>query len=353
MQNDRIISLRTKIDEIDSELVSLIKNRLEITNEMVGLKTQSGRDILDSGREQIVLDTVMSQFENRVDKSIIEKIFKYLFSLSKTKQSYFPKFKSAGDKIYYAIKQKPIIIAGPCAVESEEQINSIADSLSTQGIKILRGGAFKPRTSPHSFQGLGHEGLELLNSAAKKRGMLVLSEILDSKQLDSSYDLIDIIQIGSRSMSSYGLLKEVGKKTAQDKKPILLKRGFSSTLREYLLSAQYLTEHGNENIILCLRGIRTFEQSDSKLRFTPDLASILELKELTVGNDYPIIFDPSHSTGNSKYINLTAKAALSLGADGLIIETHNQPESALSDKDQAILPEEISDIMDFANTLLS
>jgi 3-deoxy-7-phosphoheptulonate synthase len=237
---------------------------------------------------------------------------------------------------------RPLIIAGPCAVESKEQIFSIAKELADNGIKFLRGGAFKPRTSPDTFQGLGDKGIELIREAADKYSMFVVSEVLEIDQLDRNYDKIDIVQIGSRNMASYGFLKQIGKKTAVDKKPILLKRGFGSTIKEFLFAARYIIDEGNPNVILCLRGIRTFEQIHSELRFTPDLATILEIKEQS---DLPVIFDPSHSTGSVKYVEQIAKAALGLGADGLLIETHINPEEAMSDKEQCVLPKDLFEIL--------
>jgi 3-deoxy-7-phosphoheptulonate synthase len=236
----------------------------------------------------------------------------------------------------------PLIIAGPCSVESELQIEITAKELSDQGIKFLRGGAFKPRTSPKSFQGLGAKGVELISKAAKKHEMFVVTELMDSNQLSKHYDDIDVIQIGSRNMSSFSFLKEVGKMTAKDQKPVLLKRGFSATITELLNAAQYIIQEGNKNVILCLRGIRTFEQIDSVFRFTPDLASIIELKERS---NLRVIYDPSHASGNAKYVEKFSLAAMKLGADGLLIESHYKPEDAQSDKEQCILPSDVSRIL--------
>ena len=236
----------------------------------------------------------------------------------------------------------PLIIAGPCSVESELQIENTAKELSKLGIKFLRGGAFKPRTSPESFQGLGSKGVELISRAAKNNNMFVVTELMDSPQLKKHYDDIDIIQIGSRNMSSFSFLKEVGKMTAEVQKPVLLKRGFSATITEFLHAAQYIIQEGNQNVVLCLRGIRTFEQIDSLFRFTPDLASIIELKERS---NLKVIYDPSHASGNAKYIEKISLAAISLGADGLMIESHYRPEEAQSDKDQCILPVEVGRIL--------
>ena len=244
--------------------------------------------------------------------------------------------------------RKPILIAGPCTIESEQQILKISTEISSMGIKFLRGGAFKPRTSPKTFQGLERPGLEYMRKAADLNGMFVVSEVLESRQLDECYDLIDVIQIGSRSMTAYGFLKYVGEVSSRDKKPVLLKRGMFSTINEMLLAAEYILEKGNPNLLLCLRGIRTFEQIDSVFRFTPDLADILELKDKT---ELPVIFDPSHSAGNSKYVSQLSRAALGLGADGLIIECHYNPSEALIDGDQCIQHSQLKEIVDSISEL--
>lgn len=250
--------------------------------------------------------------------------------------------------IYKEFVESRVIIAGPCAVESAEQINTIAESISALGLKFFRAGAFKPRTSSSTFQGLGLIGQKLIHQAARKNNLLVVSEILDSSHIEECYDLIDIIQIGSRNMASYSLLKNIGKASAADKKPVLLKRGFNATLNEMLSAAEYIISEGNPNVLLCLRGIRTYEQIDSDMRFTPDLGAILELKYKT---NLPIIFDPSHAGGDAKYVEMLAKTALFLGADGLLIEVHNEPEKALTDGKQSIKPEILKNIIEYKNSL--
>lgn len=242
-----------------------------------------------------------------------------------------------------------VIIAGPCSVENEKQINQIAESISELGLKFFRAGAFKPRTSSSSFQGLGLVGLELIRKAADRNNLLVVSEILDTSHIGECYDMIDIVQIGSRNMAAYSLLKNIGKATAKDKKPVLLKRGFNATLNEMISAAEYITNEGNPNVLLCLRGIRTFEQIDSDMRFTPDLGSILELKYKT---NLPIIFDPSHAGGDAKYVEMLAKTALFLGANGLLVETHNEPEKALTDGKQSIKPDILKNIVNYRNSIL-
>lgn len=218
------------------------------------------------------------------------------------------------------------IIAGPCAIESIEQMESIGEFLSKLGIKIIRGGAFKPRTSPDSFQGLGMEGLKILKDIKDFYGLKVVSEIMDPRDVEKAYEYIDIYQIGSRNMQNYSLLTEVGKID----KPVLLKRGMSATLDEWIKASEYIKTEGNENIILCERGIRTFE---SYTRNTLDLMSVPIIKGKT---KYPIIVDPSHGTGRKELMLPATKAALVLGADGAIIEIHPQPDKALSDGNQSL-----------------
>lgn len=218
------------------------------------------------------------------------------------------------------------IIAGPCAVESYEQMECIAKFLKRLGIKYLRGGVFKPRTDPKSFQGLGIEGLEILRAVKKIYKFKIVSEIMDPRDIDLAYDCVDIYQVGSRNMQNYSLLKEMGKTN----KPILLKRGMSATIEEWIKASEYIALEGNENIILCERGIRTFE---TYTRNTLDLMSIPILKSKT---NYPIFVDPSHGTGRRELVLPATKAALVLGASGIIVEIHPKPEQALSDGAQSL-----------------
>jgi len=226
-----------------------------------------------------------------------------------------------------------ILIAGPCAVESRSQISVIARSVKTGGATLLRGGAFKSRTSPHDFQGLGEEGLLLLLDAKKETGLPVVSELPGLSYLHL-FDEIDIIQVGARNMQNFELLKELGK----IKKPILLKRGLSSTLEELLSSAEYIMAGGNGNVILCERGIRTFE---SATRNTLDLSAVPLLKAMS---GLPVIVDPSHGTGLRTLIKPMSLAAVAAGADGLMIEVHNNPDKALCDGAQSLTPEEFTEL---------
>lgn len=222
------------------------------------------------------------------------------------------------------------LMAGPCSVESESQIVEIAKSVKNSGATVLRGGAFKPRTSPYSFQGLGLEGLDLLNIAKKETGLPIITEVMATHYVKDVAERADIIQIGARNMQNFDLLKEVGK----TRKPVLLKRGLSATIEELLMSAEYIMSEGNDEVILCERGIRTFENFT---RNTLDLSAIPAIKKLS---HLPVVVDPSHAAGLNWMVEPLSKAAVAVGADGLIIEVHNDPANALCDGKQSIKPDE-------------
>lgn len=227
------------------------------------------------------------------------------------------------------------IMAGPCAVESMEQLTETARGVKAGGANILRGGAFKPRTSPYSFQGLREKGLEMLGEAKAATGLPVVSEVMDTRQVEAVAKYADVLQIGSRNMQNFPLLEEAG----NCRIPILLKRGMMATLDEYLHAAEYILARGNPSVILCERGIRTFESST---RYTLDLNAIPVLKQLT---HLPVIVDPSHGTGRRDLVAPMSKAALAAGADGLLIEVHYRPEEALCDGSQSLYPEDFSHMM--------
>ena len=226
------------------------------------------------------------------------------------------------------------VFAGPCSVESPEQISFIADSVKASGAGVLRGGAFKPRTSPYDFQGLKADGIELLKTAKEKTGLPIVTEIMNANHLPLFED-VDIIQVGARNMQNFELLKELG----NIRKPILLKRGLANTLTELLMSAEYIMAGGNEDIILCERGIRTFETAT---RNTLDVSAVPVLKEMT---HLPVIIDPSHACGKARLVKPLALAATAVGADGLMIEVHNDPAKALCDGAQSLTPEQFDDLM--------
>jgi len=228
-----------------------------------------------------------------------------------------------------------VVMAGPCSVENQDSLLDIARKVKNSGALVLRGGAFKPRTSPYSFQGLGEKGLKYLASAKKETGLLIVTELMDLRQLKLVEKYADIIQIGARNMQNFDLLKEVGR----SKKCVLLKRGMSNTVKEFLMSAEYILSEGNFNVILCERGIRTFEDST---RFTLDISAVPAIKKVS---HLPVIVDPSHATGKWGLVGPCAKAAIACGADGLLLEVHTSPEDAFSDGEQSLLPENFQELM--------
>lgn len=231
--------------------------------------------------------------------------------------------------------KKLAIMAGPCSVESNEQITAVAQAVKDAGATVLRGGAFKPRTSPYSFQGLAYEGLDMLCHAREQTGLPIVTELMSPYDIDTFVDKVDCIQVGARNMQNFDLLKQLGK----IRKPILLKRGLSATIEEWLMSAEYIMAGGNEQVILCERGIRTFE---TYTRNTLDLSAICAVKKLS---HLPVIVDPSHSTGKSWMVQPIARAAIAVSADGVMIEVHNDPAHALCDGAQSITPAAFVDVM--------
>ncbi len=235
-----------------------------------------------------------------------------------------------------------VVMAGPCSVESEEQIMTIASAVKEAGATVLRGGAYKPRTGPYDFQGLGKKGLQLLQKSSRATGLRTITEVMDPRDVDLIAEYVDIFQIGARNMQNYTLLKEVGR----TKHPVLLKRGMHSTYKEFLLAAEYILAGGNPNVMLCERGIRTHV---TELRFTLDLNAVPYLKAET---HLPVIVDPSHGTGRRDLVQPMSRAAVAAGADGLIIECHTDPNSSVSDADQAISIETLHEMMREINTIV-
>jgi 3-deoxy-7-phosphoheptulonate synthase len=228
-----------------------------------------------------------------------------------------------------------VVMAGPCSVESEKQIIETAQAVTRSGAKFLRGGAFKPRTSPYDFQGLEEEGLKLLQKAKDETGLGIITEVMSDRDVPMVAEYADILQIGARNMQNFALLKTLGKAG----RPVMLKRGLSSTIKELLMSAEYIVAHGNPNVILCERGIRTFETAT---RNTCDIAAVAVLNELT---HLPVILDPSHATGKRSLVPPLCRAGVAVGADGLIVETHPCPEKALSDGAQSLSTEQFAEMM--------
>lgn len=311
-----------KIDRKNTNVKDLqnIKNGIE--NILLNEKIKFSCDVLDD-YVNYKLDSFIG---DKVKKEILQISRKIIFVQNKSSREYNKyDLEIVLDNGLKIGNGNFTFIAGPCSVESEEQIINIALFLKSVGVDILRGGAYKPRTSPYDFQGIGKDGILLLEKAKKISGLPIVTELMSLDQLEY-FDNVDIIQVGARNMQNFELLRELGK----IKKPILLKRGFSSTYKEVILSSEYILSGGNNNVILCERGIRTFENS---VRNTFDVTAIPYLKEHT---NLPVIADPSHSAGLSKYVPAISKAAVASGSDGIMIEVHNNPSEALSDGEQAL-----------------
>lgn len=295
-------------------------------NEIVG----SGQTILGVIGDTSALDMNMLKVNECVDKVMrVQEPFK------RANRSFHPEdsvIDVSGVKIG---GRKLAVIAGPCSVENETQIVGVAKSVKLAGATLLRGGAFKPRTSPYSFQGLKEEGLDLLKIARKETGLPIVTEIMSARMLERFVEDVDLIQVGARNMQNFELLKELGRTNV----PVLLKRGLSATIEEWLMAAEYIMAGGNDNVILCERGIRTFE---TYTRNTLDLSAIPAVKKLS---HLPVIVDPSHAAGLWWMVEPMAKAAVAAGADGLIIEVHNDPEHALCDGAQSLKPERFARLM--------
>ena len=298
---------------------------------------------ISRGEETTILglvgDTTKLNMENVIANPIVEDVKRVTAPYKMAGRAFHPDntviaVGTGNDAVRFGGNTVPVI-AGPCSVESEEQVVAIAKAVKKAGANLLRGGAFKPRTSPYAFQGLGAQGLEFLQSAKNETGLPIVTELMDVRQLQYFAD-VDIIQIGARNMQNFDLLKEMGKAG----KPILLKRGMAATVKELLMSAEYIMASGNENVILCERGVRTF---DSYTRNCLDVSVVPYLHKVS---HLPVIIDPSHACGMSWMVPTLAKAAVASGADGLIIEVHNDPSRALCDGEQSLHPDEFASLME-------
>ncbi|ERJ13630.1 bifunctional 3-deoxy-7-phosphoheptulonate synthase/chorismate mutase [Haloplasma contractile] len=335
---DNINDLRIEIDRINKQLLTLLNRRADLTLKIGKEKQKHGYTVHDPIREQHILETLMKEnkgpFKNEDITGIFKEIFQASKKLQKTDQSdelLISRKKKQSDTII-KIKNQSIggsekaLIFGPCSIESYEQMEQVAKKLNSLGIKFIRGGAFKPRTSPYSFQGLGIEGLKIMGEICNKHDLISFVEVMDQEQLDIACDYVDIVQIGARNMQNFSLLKKVGKIN----KPVFLKRGLSATIEEFKMSAEYIIANGNPNIILCERGIRTYEQAT---RNTLDLSAVPILKNET---HLPVIVDISHSAGRKDIMDSLARASLAAGADGIMAEIHPNPLIALSDAGQQL-----------------
>ena len=328
--------LRAKLDEVNLQLLDLINKRAELVQEIGQVKKVQGVNRFDPVRERSMLDLIAEKNKGPFETSTLQHIFKEIFKASLELQeddhrkALLVSRKRKSEDTLVNIKGEMVgdgiqrIIAGPCSVESYEQVNEVAKAVKKQGLKFLRGGAYKPRTSPYDFQGLGEEGLKILKQVADEHDLAVISEIVTPTDIEKALDYIDVIQIGARNMQNFELLKAAG----AVKKPVLLKRGLSATIEEFINAAEYIMSNGNDQIMLCERGIRTYEKAT---RNTLDISAVPILKQET---HLPVVVDVTHSTGRRDLLLPTAKAALAIGADVVMAEVHPDPAVALSDSAQ-------------------
>ena len=324
-----IITLKKEASE--KEIQSLM-NELEQLGLKITMITGASYNVFG-----LVGDTTKVDERKIKANSFVENVTRIAAPYKKASRMFHPEdsiVEVSGIKI--GGKEKIVVIGGPCAVEGKEQIKRIAKEVKEAKGDMLRGGAYKPRTSPYAFQGLGKEGLEYMEEARKETGLPIVSELMSAEKLEEFIEKVDLIQIGARNMQNFDLLKAVGR----TKKPVLLKRGMSATIEEWIMSAEYILAEGNPNVILCERGIRTFEKYT---RNTLDLSVVAIIKERT---HLPIIIDPSHATGDWKLVESMSLAAIAAGADGLIIEVHDNPEEAWSDGAQSLKPEKFKTLIE-------
>ncbi|MFC4409759.1 bifunctional 3-deoxy-7-phosphoheptulonate synthase/chorismate mutase [Chungangia koreensis] len=349
-------SLRTQVDELNLKILQLINERAEVIQEIGKIKEKQGVNRYDPLRERHMLDLLRENNNGPLSQSVVDHIFKEIFKTALNLQEddhrkalLVSRKKKAEDTIVEVKGQKigngtPTFVFGPCAVESYEQVAQVAQAIQQKGLKLIRGGAFKPRTSPYDFQGLGVEGLKILKRIGDEFNLGVVTEIVTPGHIEEALDYIDVIQIGARNMQNFELLKAAG----SVKKPVLLKRGLAATIDELINAAEYIISQGNDQIILCERGIRTYEKAT---RNTLDISAVPILKQET---HLPVLVDVTHSTGRRDLLLPTAKAALAVGADGVMAEVHPDPAVALSDAQQQMnldqFDEFYSAILEFMKT---
>ncbi|PSL31087.1 3-deoxy-D-arabinoheptulosonate-7-phosphate synthase /chorismate mutase [Planomicrobium soli] len=336
MSNLDLEQLREKVDAVNLQILSLINERASIVQDIGQLKEKQGMEKFDPMRERHMLDLLKENNSGPLDQKTVDHIFKEIFKSALDMQEedhrkalLVSRKKKAEDTIITINGEKigeggPSFIFGPCAVESQEQVSKVAEAIGGKGLRMIRGGAYKPRTSPYDFQGLGLDGLKMLKKAADENNLAVVSEIVTPHHLEAALDYVDVVQVGARNMQNFELLKAVG----SINKPVLLKRGLSATIDEFINAAEYIIANGNSQIILCERGIRTYEKAT---RNTLDISAVPILKQET---HLPVFVDVTHSTGRRDLLLPTAKAAIAIGADGVMAEVHPDPAVALSDAQQ-------------------
>ncbi|WP_153730934.1 bifunctional 3-deoxy-7-phosphoheptulonate synthase/chorismate mutase [Sporosarcina obsidiansis] len=336
MRQQDLGELRGRIDQLNMDILELINERTSIVQEIGNVKEKQGVNRYDPIREREMLNVLKNANNGPLPDGILEQVFKSIFmsalEVQQDKQKnalLVSRTKKAEDTIVNVNGQKigggePTFVFGPCAVESYEQVLAVAQSIKAKGLTMIRGGAYKPRTSPYDFQGLGLEGLKILKRVADETGLSIVTEIITPTHLEEALEYIDVIQIGARNMQNFELLKEAG----MVNKPVLLKRGMSATISEFVNAAEYIISKGNTEIMLCERGIRTYETAT---RNTLDISAVPILKQET---HLPVFVDVTHSTGRKDLLLPTAKAAIAVGADGVMAEVHPDPAVALSDSAQ-------------------
>ena len=343
MKNENLNQLRNRIDEINLQLLQLLNERTELVEAVGREKDKQGLKKYDPIREQQIIEQLKEKNQGPMSDEMMVHIFKEIFKVSvklqeekSHKKGLLVSRKNKSEDTVIEVNGDSIgegeatFVFGPCSVESQEQMERVAANLAAKGLKYIRGGAFKPRTSPYDFQGLGIEGLKIMSEAAKKYDLRVISEIMDASDLEAALPYLDVVQIGARNMQNFSLLKAVW----HINKPVLLKRGLSATIEEFVNAAEYITMHGNPNVMLCERGIRTYEKAT---RNTLDISAVPILKRET---HLPVFVDITHSTGRKDILLPIAKAALAVGADGIMAEVHPNPTVALSDANQQMSLEE-------------
>lgn len=336
---EKVQSLRARIDELNLKLLELLSERATLAAEVGKLQTAAGASQYDPVREQQMLDMLVAANRGPFDDATVKSLFKQVFQASmqlsqrQEKRQYLVSRDQHPDDTIVRVGnvevgsgRPPVLIAGPCAIESREQTFAVAERVASRGVPLFRGGAFKPRTDPYSFQGLGEEGLAIGREACDAHGLAFVSEIVSAQDVAMFEEYVDLLQVGARNMQNFHLLRAVGR----SRKPVLLKRGLSATVEEWLMAAEYLMSEGNHAVILCERGIRTFE------RYTRNTLDVSAVALAKLESHLPVLVDVTHSGGRRDLLVALTKAGLAVGADGIMIEVHPNPAVALSDQKQQV-----------------
>ncbi len=335
----KIQRLRARIDDLNLRILDLLSQRASLAEDIGELQSAMGLSHYDPVREQEMLEALTAANEGPFSDAAVKSLFKQIFQASmqleetQEKRHYLTSRRAHdGDTVVrvgdvpIGGKHSPVLIAGPCAIESAAQVEAVAAHVAAQGVSLFRGGAFKPRTDPYSFQGLGEEGLRLARQACDRHGLAFVSEIMDAEHLPMFEDYVDMLQIGARNMQNFTLLKAAGR----SRKPVLLKRGLAATVEEWVMAAEYLLNEGNPSVVLCERGIRTFE------RYTRNTLDVSAVALAKLETHLPVLVDVTHSGGRRDLLVPLTKAGLAIGADGIMIEVHPNPAVALSDQKQQV-----------------